>query len=448
MCRALQSRVLAWTATLWVWILLSSCGGGGGGASTPVPDAGVQACTTDAQKDQLRAYMQTSYFWSGAAPDPDPGSYTGLKDYLSARLFQGDAIVPKDRWSYISDKAAYSLFFEEGKTLGYGIAVNGLESRLPLKVRYVEPDSPAALLGVARGDGLESLNGVSAAQLVAAGNYSALNPSKEGDVLVVQTTNSVGARTVNIVAATYGLTPVPVSRLLTLHNGSKAGYVVLKDFISQSEAPLANVFADFRTAGATDIILDLRYNGGGLISIANVLASLVAGSAHNGELFTQLKFNAQQSSRNSSYFLAATATGFQRAIVLAGPRTCSASELLANGLKPYLQVVMLGGQTCGKPFGFSPVDICESTISAVNFEAVNALGQGRYYNGIAPTCAVQEDFSGALGDASEKLTAAALGYLETGSCPVAAASLAARMQSTAPRGTVVVIEPEFNRGML
>lgn len=84
-------------------------------------------------------------------------------------------------------------------------------------------------------------------------------------------------------------------------------------------------------------------------------------------------------------------------MILNGRRTCSASELLANGLRPYVEVVILGESTCGKPVGFTPVDHCDSTVSAVNFEAVNARGEGRYYSGLAPTCAVAEDFAGALG---------------------------------------------------
>jgi carboxyl-terminal processing protease len=81
----------------------------------------------------------------------------------------------------------------------------------------------------------------------------------------------------------------------------------------------------------------------------------------------------------------------------------------------------VGEATCGKPFGFNPVASCGNTYSAVNFESVNSLDEGRYYNGIAATCPVAEDFTGQLGDPTEKLTAAALSYLQTGACPAGAA---------------------------
>jgi hypothetical protein len=139
-------------------------------------------------------------------------------------------------------------------------------------------------------------------------------------------------------------------------------------------------------------------------------------------------------------------------VVLTGARTCSASELVVNGLKPYVQVVTVGGQTCGKPFGFVPVTSCSSTFSAVNFESFNALGEGRYYNGIPATCAATDDFNGQLGDPAETLTSAASSYLQTGACPTVAAHptlLSARTHAlpTTQRPSVAVPEPGERRGM-
>lgn len=200
------------------------------------------------------------------------------------------------------------------------------------------------------------------------------------------------------------------------------------------------------------MILDLRYNGGGRISTATLLASLLAGSTYNQNVFTNLIFNAKQSSQNTSYTLASQTTGFNRVVVLTGARTCSASELVVNGLKPYVHVVTVGGQTCGKPFGFVPVTSCNSTFSAVNFESFNASGQGRYYSGIAATCPATDDFNGQLGDPAEVLTAVANSYLQNGMCPTAAArtsTLSARTGtlSTPVREGAAAPEPGDWRGM-
>ena len=166
---------------------------------------------------------------------------------------------------------------------------------------------------------------------------------------------------------------------------------------------------------------------------STVLASLVAGVNRNGAPFTTLRHNSRHTADNYTYtYGSATAAtgGFSRVIVLTGSRTCSASELVVNGLKPYVDVVTIGGTTCGKPFGFRPRDNCSSTYSAVNFESVNAQGSGAYYDGITASCPATDGFSGVLGDpVDESLTHAASTYLQSGACPVAAADLRQRAQS-------------------
>lgn len=404
--------------------LLMGCGGDGSSDSlSGVPSEQPSgSCAVSEQKKALRDYMQTAYLWSDLAPLPTPEAYGSLEQYFPALLFTGSATLPADRWSYLSDTDQYNQFFQEGQTRGYGLSVNGLEGRLPLRIRYVEPQSPAAGAGLQRGDVIASINGVHAAALLASGDFSALVAGKEGDSVVLTVENASGVRTVVVTAATYALQPVAASGILTGRNGRPVGYVSLKDFIAQAEAPLEEAIGHVRAAGATDLIVDLRYNGGGRISTANKLASLIAGSAHDGKVFVRLQHNVKVRYLDAEYTLASSAPGFSRVVILTGSRTCSASELLANGLTPYLEVVTLGSQTCGKPFGFRPVESCGKTISAVNFESFNAKGEGRYYQGLSPACSFQDDFIGPLGVPQEALTAAALSRLDTGVCPRVALS--------------------------
>lgn len=428
--------VLAWVA------VLASCGGGGG---SELSSAG--SCDVAGQNAWLRSTMADKYLWAGTSPNPAPAGYASVQSYFDALLFTGDGTVPADRWSYITDSASFNQFFAEGKTLGYGLFVNGLELQLPLKVRYVEPQSPAAA-GLTRGDTIVSINGRAAADLIAANDFAMLSPAREGEVLSLVVDSGAGPKTVSLTAATYSLTPVPVSTVFTQPSGTKTGYVVLKDFITQAEAPLATALASIRAAGATELILDLRYNGGGRVSTANALASLIAGASNNGKLFTHLGYNAQNQASNTDFLLSgATGAAFTRVVVLTGARTCSASELVVNGLKPYTQVVTVGDTSCGKPFGFNPVQSCSSTYSAVNFEALNALGQGHYYNGIAATCALAEDFTGALGTATEKLTAAALSYLQAGSCPATASTTVRPTAASRWANKRPGVEPGERQGM-
>lgn len=349
-----------------------------------------------------------------------------------------------DPWSGYQSTASYNQFFAEGRSTGYGVSVNGLEGQLPLKIRYVEPQSPAGLAGLLRGDVIKAINGVPDSTLIS-GNFAVLSGAAGQQITLDIERNGTPQRVV-LTAADYALTPVSASATLTAGT-AKVGYIVLKDFIVQAEPELSTRLNAIKAAGATDLIIDLRYNGGGRISTANHFASEVVGPRG---VFTTLQYNSKQQAANRSFTLAGTSAPgvFNRIVVLTGPRSCSASELLVNGLGPYAQVHTIGDTSCGKPFGFNPVDSCGNTFSIVNFKAVNALGQGDYEAGITPTCAVAEDFSGAFGDPAEKLTAAALSYLQTGSCPVTAvAANAERARALAARLQRAGAEPGERRGM-
>jgi carboxyl-terminal processing protease len=362
--------------------------------------------------------MSDWYFWAGASPNPDPSGYLDVPGYFDALRFTGNGVVPADRWSYIEDSAAYNQFFGDGKSMGFGLWFNTSADGQLLKIGYIEPQSPGAGAGLKRGDVVVSVNGRSFAQLQAANDFSALVPGVPGQSVTLEIQNGATTRFVTLVAATYDLVPVTANKVLTLPDGTRAGYVSLKDFVPVAEAPLNTAFATFRAAGATEIIIDLRYDGGGRLSTSALLASLVAGGSNGGKVFVSTRANAAHPSANDVFNLSSVpGANFSRAVVLTSRRTCSASELVINGLKPYMNVVTIGGATCGKPFGFSPVQSCGKVFSAVNFESFNALGEGRYYSGIQPTCPVVDDIAGELGDPAEKLTAAAMSYLQTGACP-------------------------------
>lgn len=427
--------------------LLAALAGCGGGGSAPPP---ASSCSIDDQKSWLRAYLWDWYLWFGTSPNPVASTYETVERYFYALLFQGDSSVPADRWSYVSQSESFEMFFEQGKTLGYGIFVNGLEGKLPLRVRFVEPLSPAALQGLKRGDEILSLNGVSAQDLLVTGDFSALMPGKSGESVTLTFQRSGVTSTVALRAENYSLTPVPAASVLTSPKGSKVGYIFVKDMITQAEDPMAQVLDRFLSDGVSDVIVDLRYNGGGRISTTTKLASHLVGASASNKVFSRLVYNVKHSNENRDYRFSPTGKGFSRVLVLTGPRSCSASELLVNGLKPHLQVVTLGSSTCGKPFGFNPVSSCEKTFSAVNFETFNALGQGGYYDGIAPTCSVNDSFVGELGTAAENLTSAALFFVDAQSCQglTAAAPQPRRYRTLPLLGFNPIKEPAGIDGMI
>ena len=397
-----------------------------------VYDTGVPAsCSVADQNVWLDGYMNDWYFWYQYAPRPDPGAYSSVDSYFSALLYTGtNASFPADRWSFMQTTEAFTRLFGDGQALGYGVAVAGIEVQgnptAPLYVRYVDPGSPAAVQGVVRGDQVISINGRAASDVIAADDYSALGAASTGETLTLVLANGGVQRTLTLSSAVYDLAPVTGATVVTTPQGRKMGYVLVKDMISQVQAPLETAFAQFKAAGVSEIVLDLRYNGGGLVSVGSLVASYVAGTRGEGHTYAALLYNDKRAADYNQRFYFASGVGsaanVPRVFVLTGPRTCSASEQVVNGLRGIgVDVVTVGDTSCGKPVGFLPVSACGTTFDVVNFESVNELDQGRYFDGFSATCPTSEDFTQPLGSGSDPLLAAAASYADSGACPATSA---------------------------
>lgn len=422
-------------------VLLAACGGGGGGDDGGAPPL---SCSVPDQNQWLRSYFNDNYYWYALALNPSPVGYGTVDAYFDALLYDGGGLIPNgngatwppDRYSYFQSTESFNRFFGDGQTLGYGVSVNGLEAvqegATRLFVRYVEPVSPAAQTGyisggLKRGDEILAINGTPVSTLIAADDFSVLTPNAAGDLLRLDVKRGV-APTVTVIlgAAVYALTPVQGAQVVqSFVQSRKMGYVFVKEMISQAGSPLSTAMTSFRNQGIQELVLDLRYNGGGLVSMGGTVASYGGGSAKSGQVYAKLLYNDKQQANNSTFNFSNPGawSGFSRVYVLMGGRTCSASEQVINGLRGVgVNVVAIGDTTCGKPVGFLPSDGgCGTTYSVVNFEGVNAQNQGRYFDGLAPTCEVAEDFSRPIGDLADPLLVAAAHHIDHGSCPVAAA---------------------------
>jgi C-terminal processing protease CtpA/Prc len=425
---------------------LVACGGGGSGGGSSAPPAGsapadpvaaAPGCAVDEQKLQLRDYFADKYFWNVWAARPDMGAAATVESYFETlRYVGGDPILadaagarwPKDRWSGYQPTESFNRLYGDGESLGYGVAVAGQEvlgqPDRPLYVRYVEPASPAGLAGVRRGDQVLSLNGRLTQDVIAADDFSALTAKAVAETLDLRIRTAAGTdRTVSLRSAVYALRPVDGRAVWARPGGRQVGYLYVHQMIDQAVPRMIEAFADFRAANVTDVVLDLRYNGGGLVSVGRELASLMAGAPAAGRPYAKLVYNRQQSGSDTTYAFGPsdTALALKRVYVLAGRRTCSASEQVVNGLRGVgVEVVLIGETTCGKPVGWVPRNQCGTTFSVVNFESVNARDQGRYFDGFTPTCTVPEDWRAPTGSTADPLTAAALAHAETGQCPAIA----------------------------
>lgn len=441
-------RRLRSPAALLVCAVLAACGGGGGDAEGGGGDYGpiFGVCTTAAKKEWLQGYFKgvglTSpyYLWYATSPNPDPAAYADEDVYFDALLNLGSGALPADRWSGFESTESFNRFFGAGQTLGYGLNVAGLEVRgsrnSPLYVRMVDPGSSAALQGLQRGDEVLSIGGVAAPELIdqiTADNFTALAPAAAGEQLRVTVRRGGTSFSVLLTASVYAVTPVSGESIVTTPAGRRMGYLFVRNMVSQGHAAMASAFANFRAQGVSELVLDLRYNGGGLVDTGALLASFVGGAQDNGKVYARLLYNNRQQARNVDVLFNAQANSlnFGRVYVLAGERTCSASEQLVSGLRGVgITVTLVGDTTCGKPVGFLPLaNGCGTTYNVVNFEGVNALNEGRYYNGLVANCAVAENFLAPIGGSTDPLLNAARLMADGSAC--ASSGGTERVQSAA-----------------
>lgn len=391
--------------------LLQACGGGGGGAP-----AAPQACTIADQRQKVLDFMANDYYWYQQMRTPDPGA--GSMD----AYFRSMLDVPADRFSYTEPTATHRQVFAEGTFTGYGYSLVVVDAaNAVLRVRTVEPAGPAYAAGLRRGDTILAVDGYTPAQVLAGASPTV---TTEGVPRTISARDTAGnPKNVQMVSATFPLTPVrDMTVLNATRNGQpvKVGYLDYTQFVTYSLNDLTAAVMSLAAQGASELVLDLRYNGGGDVATSRDLASLIAGARVAGQVFASLRFNDKNQAKNQTFAFQsppASIPNLSRVFIIASGSTASASELVINGLKPFMDVVLVGEATYGKPYGFVPLDYCGTTYNAVNFESVNALGVGGYTSGFAPTCAVADDLDHPLGDPNEGRLSAALHYVATGQCP-------------------------------
>ena len=396
--------------------LLQACGGGGGGGGAT---SLLQACSIPDQRAHVLAFMQDEYYWSAQMPAPDDNA-TSMDAYFQSMLYR-----PTDRFSFTESTQSYQQLFQEGTFTGYGYSLVVTDpANSVIRVRTVEPKGPAAAAGLQRGDTVLSIDNYTAAQLAAGTGGGSVSGDGVPRTMVVRDIAG-NTKTLQMVSATFPLTVVrDVTVLDGTRNGQpvKVGYLDYTQFVSYSVGDLTNAISSMAAQGASELVLDLRYNGGGDIATSRDLASLVAGANVAGQIFASLRYNANNQAKNQDFRFtqpAASIPNLPRVFIIASGNTASASELVINGLKPFMNVVLVGSTTYGKPYGFEPFSYCGTTYNAVNFESFNSAGVGGYTSGFAPTCPAADDLNHQLGDPNEGELAAALSYISTGTCPPA-----------------------------
>jgi len=412
----------------------------------------------------LRSWSNNTYLWYSELPDIDPASEADPIDYFD--LLTTSEITssgtPKDKYHFTYDTAEYLQLTQSGVSVSYGIDWELTSSTVPraLYIRYIEPGSPASApaLNLTRGVQIIEIDGVDVETANTQADIDTLNeglsPSNDGDdhTFLVRDVGSNLERLVTITATEVTADPVPMVTTFATASGN-VGYVFFNDHNFVSEDELYEAMTQLSNSNINDLVLDLRYNGGGLLYIASQLSYMIAGSnATAGKTFEELRFNDKHPQTNPVTGAQLSPTPFyssisqysdgysqgtslpqlnlNRVFILSTDGTCSASEAIINGLRGIdVEVILIGDTTCGKPYGFYPTDNCGTTYFTIQFDGVNNKDSGGYSDGFSPMnttgtagelvtgCSVADDLAVPLFGENDPLIAAALNYRITSSCP-------------------------------
>ena len=396
-------------------------------------DDNQYSCSNRDQKRFVRDATMDWYLWNDLLPGTvKVKNFETPEDVLASLI----SVQPLDDFSYIGSAVADAAFFGAGLYEGFGFSWQWVATE-DARLTRVFQGSPAAAAGFSRGQRIVALDGRTIAEIEAAeGINAALQPSTVDFTL--RETDGVTEFTVTVTKDIVTIDPVPRWELIPTAGGTPVGYVELSTFISTANETLDTVFAEFLANDVTDVIVDLRYNSGGLVSTAELLGDLLGGSVAENLIFSETLFNADRSENYDTedfFDRLGNSINLSRLVVIATGATASASELVTNGMEPHVDVTIVGDNTFGKPVGQVGFEFCGNILRLTAFQTVNADGFGDYFGGLPVDCAADDDLTVPVGDAADPNMIAAMSYLETGACPAAPAA-AAKFRSPVRQDTL------------
>lgn len=398
----------------WIWFLL---------VSSLVVGSCRKSGTSDGKDDVFKKDIlertRDIYLWNDQIPlDFDVRSYAGPEEIMDAvRRYSKEPgfPVPVDHFSFAIKKTDWDDI-STGVATDFGLSVF-FYTEGDLRVRMTEPDAPAGRAGIRRGWRIIAINGdehlvSDRADFIARSIYR--SPSCQ---LRLQRPDG-SVTDITLTAAEYQETPLYLDTVYTV-GARRVGYLVLNSFLGNQASiinRLAVVFNDFVLSGVTDMVVDLRYNGGGYVSLQRALANYLVPPALNGSVMMSQEYNADHANENETYFFEKMGTlDISNVYFIVSDNTASASELLINNLVPYMNVKLVGVDTYGKPVGFYDVAVGDWLIFPVSFRSTNGLGKGDYFDGLKVDKQVVDGLDKDWGDRQEARLKSVLSYIETGS---------------------------------
>lgn len=418
-------------------------------------------CYLDHQFFFVRSLFLELYYWGDEIVDRDPRLFnTDIYDYFYEDLVSDDEIAPgrdKDPWSFYTRTRAFDDFFELGRETSFGFRLTFSEPFYEgdVFIAFTLAGSSADDEGLERGDKIVSVDGYSLSSSFSRDEaLDLLYPSSTGESIQITVEPVSGPnRTVTVTSSSLYFPPIEgattFNAAVSGSTDARVAYLQFNDHTDVAQDDLVQAFTDFANEGVDELILDLRYNSGGLLSVANLAASMIASNADkSGKYFARLSIRNENADPNlfpAEQFInfvneyenqALPQLNLERVFVLTGNDSCSASEVLINGLRSIgVEVIQIGTTTCGKPYGFYGFPSCGYTYLPVAFKTFGYGNSEDYDLGLTTEstatnldielngCNVEDDFGQALGDINEARLAAAINYIFDNSCPLTLTTL-------------------------
>lgn len=423
-------------------LLAAACGGGGGPAvpsSTSTTPTTSAACSLTNRKNWAVQTLREWYLYPDTLPATINVDALATVDDVINEMTKTARAQGRDRsWTYLASITEENAFFSSGASAGFGIRIFLDSNQRRLFITEAFEDTPALRAGLDRRDeilaiGTSSATLRSVADIFAAegsaGVSNALGPSTAGTTRVLRVTGPSGTREVSVTKAEYSLAPVSTryGGLTLQQDGKQVGYLNLRTFIDSATPRLRAEVDKFRAAGIREVIVDLRYNGGGLVSVGGVMGDLLGANRASSDIFYQLTFRDSKASQNETrrFTTRPEAIAPMKLAFITSGASASASEMVVNGFVPFFneQLAMIGSNTFGKPVGQVGIDNpagCDDRLRVVAFTTRNAAGSDNYFGGLVDavrvSCRAEDDLSQPLGSPSEASIRQALGFLRGESC--------------------------------
>ncbi|HSF56164.1 MAG TPA: S41 family peptidase [Algoriphagus sp.] len=375
-------------------------------------------------KQAIFESMNEWYYWNEELPATvDYSKFASNEDLLDGIIFK-----PLDRFSYLTTQEDFNnAFVGRNAGHGFGFAFTADEK---LYVSFVFDESPAGKDGWKRGWEITAINGKPLADYkTSTGSYDfklgGPDPGISNSFTFKLPDGTTTTRT--NVKAEYQSNSVLDQRVFEL-GGKKVGYWAYHSFKATAglnptrSAEVQTSMEYFQNQGIQELIIDLRYNGGGSVAVAEQIGNYLIQTANSGKLMYTNKLNSQKTSQNTSKnFSKIGNLNLTRLIFITSRGSASASELVINNLDPYFDIVLIGDNTYGKPVGSFPLSRYNRVLETNNVELVpitfataNSEGKAEYFEGFPANFSVGDSPQFAWGDAKDLRLAAALQFVQNG----------------------------------